>query len=643
MNPRYELQGQLGEGGAGTVWKAWDKRLQRYVAIKVLLPEDRRAEGMPHDTDALIAEASVLSSLQHPNVVAVYDVEPDEELGAYVVMEYLNGENLEQIISRGAINMEDFRKIAVESLEGLNVAHRMGILHRDVKPSNIMVNWTPDGTFQTKVLDFGLAKFTARPKQQTSRQDGTSVLGSVHFMSPEQTAGRPLDQRSDLYSLGCVLYYGITGYRPFDAPSLSGVLEKHQKADYISLFRMRPDLPAPLCDFIHWLMAKQPEERPRDSQVALQTLKDVVSGKITDLSSVRGMRTQRVSVNPANVPVAVAAPKLSHTAGVPPVQKSRLPLILGGALALAGIAAGVFFATRGPKQPDGTPAAGSQAGAGGNTKEAAPAWMPPVTKGLVIHLDPEHEVMARAGDTVATVGKHAGRWNDLAPLGGKSDFYASTDQEGVDELPVRVEVKDEGGLVGTHRFLRFDGDDSMVLTREALPDHTRLASGELDSGRMTVFLFTRVTNGTSRPISLNLGGEPLALGARTDERGPAGFNARRAEGKSASSERGRPPREQFFIITGTYDPDNTVVQGRIVSAFEEKDAEPARDCVVNPPLRQIRLGAASDLKAQSSLGGDGAYHMQGELGPVLIYNRLLSPDERRQVESWLKRRYFGSP
>ena len=163
MSDRYKFLEKLGEGGAGSVHKAWDQKLKRYVAVKVLLPANaRQAAGTG---DNLSAEAAALSALQHPNIVAVYDLDTDGP-EAFVVMEFIKGETLEVTVRRGALLPDDFQQIAEESLEGLSAAHLQGMCHRDLKPSNLMFHWLPDGKWQTKLLDFGLANFGLRPAQQ---------------------------------------------------------------------------------------------------------------------------------------------------------------------------------------------------------------------------------------------------------------------------------------------------------------------------------------------------------------------------------------------------------------------------------------------------------------------------------------------
>ncbi len=300
MSDRYKFLEKLGEGGAGSVHKAWDQKLKRYVAVKVLLAANvRKAAGVGTD---LATEAAALSSLQHPNIVAVYDFDTDGP-EPFVVMEFINGETLEGTVRRGALLPDDFKQIAAESLEGLSAAHRQGMCHRDLKPSNLMFHWLPDGKWQTKLLDFGLANVGLRPAQQELAGAG-SVAGSVHFMAPEQFLHQPLDVRTDLYSLGCVFYYALTGSFPCNGTTLEEVMNAHLARQVAPLQHLRADVPPLLTDWVMWLMSRQPEERPESAAEALRVMRGILSGELKSLPVQRALKTQPVPKRT----VVVAAP-----------------------------------------------------------------------------------------------------------------------------------------------------------------------------------------------------------------------------------------------------------------------------------------------------------------------------------------------
>ncbi len=193
MSSRYQIQDQISQGGVGIVFRAWDTRLQRAVAIKRFLAPELRSDGGAIDPD-LMREATVLSAMQHPNIVSIYDVLPDAKEGPCVVMEYLNGKDLEHAVAEAAMTLADFYKVAAQTLDALSNAHRLNLLHRDIKPANIQVTWLANGTFLCKFVDFGLARFFEKPSKQTVRPDGT-VMGSVYYMAPEQLERLALDGR----------------------------------------------------------------------------------------------------------------------------------------------------------------------------------------------------------------------------------------------------------------------------------------------------------------------------------------------------------------------------------------------------------------------------------------------------------------
>jgi serine/threonine protein kinase len=274
MNPRYIREHEIGRGGVGVVYKAWDSKLQRHVAIKTLLAE-------PEMLMDLEREAAITAAMNHPHVVAIHDVMTENDGELSIIMEYLNGETLDVIGKQTRLTYDDFAVMAEHALEGLAAAHHAGLIHRDIKPSNIMTHFLPDGTINVKVLDFGLGKIAHRPVQQTTRQDG-SVYGSIYSMSPEQLRNDPMDNRSDLYSLGCVYYFALTSHHPHEGKTMADVINGHLDKPPVRLKIKRNDLPKPMCDWVHWLMEKDMNKRPADAVTALQVLRGVLSGEITD-------------------------------------------------------------------------------------------------------------------------------------------------------------------------------------------------------------------------------------------------------------------------------------------------------------------------------------------------------------------------
>lgn len=265
MSERYEIKEEIGRGGLGVVYRAHDTHLDRDVAIKRMRVDS--GEPVEELTAGLIKEAQTLSSLKHPHIVTVHDVGRDEE-GPFVVMELLEGKTIDRIVERGVLTLEDFEVVAVQVMEGLIAAQSVDLLHRDLKPPNLMIVWLPSGKFQVKILDFGLAKFSREPSAQTMDQSD-SILGSIYFMAPEQFERLPLDARTDLYAIGAIFYFALCGKHPFRGNDAVEIMNAHLEHHLKPLKELRPDLPDSVCAWVESLMARKMEDRPANAQAAL--------------------------------------------------------------------------------------------------------------------------------------------------------------------------------------------------------------------------------------------------------------------------------------------------------------------------------------------------------------------------------------
>ena len=323
MSDRYEIRDKIGQGGVGAVYKAFDTQLKREVALKRLLtPDESEANASPEDaekfTDDLLKEATTLSSLQHPNIVTIYDVGKDDK-GPFVVMELLRGETFDETIGRGALPEEDFKKVVTQTLEALIAAHDSGLVHRDLKPGNLMVIWLPSGKFQIKILDFGLAKFGKLPSKQTADQED-GILGSIYFMAPEQFERIGLDARTDMYALGSIFYYALTGKYPFEGDNAPQVMAAHLQHRVAPLDKLRPDIPQWLASWVMWLISREMKDRPLDAKQAF----DFYNREESGLKSTAPATTSKT-------PTVVAAPKparaptrlLNTGGGNPPGAKTK--------------------------------------------------------------------------------------------------------------------------------------------------------------------------------------------------------------------------------------------------------------------------------------------------------------------------------
>ena len=268
MADRYKIYEKLGMGGVGAVFRAYDSQLKRWVAIKRLMTA-AEAEVTDEETQAeLRREADALASLRNPNIVTIFDVASDEE-GLFIVMELLTGEDLADVVARGPLPYDDFKELANQTLEGLLAAHQHHILHRDIKPENIKVERLPGGRLASKIIDFGLARAGLKARKQTEDQSGT-VMGSIHYMAPEQLTREPVDERTDLYSLGCVFYEALSGRKAFDGASMADVIDKHINHQLTPLAQIAPHVPQWMDAWVARLMAGKPDERPANAQQAIE-------------------------------------------------------------------------------------------------------------------------------------------------------------------------------------------------------------------------------------------------------------------------------------------------------------------------------------------------------------------------------------
>jgi serine/threonine-protein kinase len=268
---RYEIQEEIGRGMMGVVYRALDPALGRTVALKTVslllaVPDEDR----PGFEQRFLNEARVAAGLNHPGIVVVHDVGRDTGSDSlYIALEYLEGETLSERVKRdGRLPWREALRLTAKVAEALHHAHEKHIVHRDVKPANIMV--LPSG--QPKLMDFGIAKIPAA--QLTSAGE---FFGTPSYMSPEQATGEPLDARSDVFSLGAVLYLLLTGVRAFDAPSVPGILARVAKKDPSPPSRLTPDLPAVVDDIVARALAKDSAQRYTTAHMMAEDIQDVLA------------------------------------------------------------------------------------------------------------------------------------------------------------------------------------------------------------------------------------------------------------------------------------------------------------------------------------------------------------------------------
>ena len=280
---KYQILEELGRGGMGIVYKAEDTKLKRTIALKFLPLELMR------ETEArerFIQEAQAAASLNHPNICTVHEI--DEADGhTFIAMEYLVGQSLKQKISSGPMKIEEALDTVVQIAEGLQEAHENGIVHRDIKPANIML--TKKG--QVKIMDFGLAKLT----WGVDLTKTATIMGTVAYMSPEQAKGEKVDLRTDIWSLGCVLYEMLSGERPFKSLHDQAVIYSILKVDPKSISKLRENVPSELDHSVLKCLEKDPNDRYKNMASLYSDLK-YVSSRIKSFSSPKSITEKKPSI-----------------------------------------------------------------------------------------------------------------------------------------------------------------------------------------------------------------------------------------------------------------------------------------------------------------------------------------------------------
>src|SRR5215204_515118 len=261
---RFRIEREIGTGGMGTVYLATHLDLERPVAVKIIRPEFAADADV---SDRFLREARTMAKLHQPNAAMIFDAGNLPDGRHFIVMEFVEGETLSQALAReGRFSFTQAIDIATEICDVLEEAHRLGIIHRDLKPSNILL-----GKRGVCVLDFGVAKVLASSAESTFTHASTGsgqLIGTPRYMSPEQCLGQRVGARSDLYSLGVLLYEMLAGRPPFIDPLQSALLVKQATAAPPPLPTLRQDIQRPLALAVHSLLSKRPEDRPRTAMAA---------------------------------------------------------------------------------------------------------------------------------------------------------------------------------------------------------------------------------------------------------------------------------------------------------------------------------------------------------------------------------------
>ncbi|NOR13693.1 MAG: protein kinase [Candidatus Aminicenantes bacterium] len=262
---KYKIMGKLGEGGMGVVYKAKDIRLKRIVALKFL------PAGLTQDKEAkkrFIQEAQAAAALEHLNICTVYEVDEADEQ-TFIAMSYIEGQNLKEKLKEGPLTIDEAKDIALQVAAGLKEAHKKGIVHRDIKPANIMIN--DEG--QAKITDFGLAKLS----WGVDLTKPSTIMGTVAYMSPEQAKGEEVDHRTDIWSLGAMMYEMLTGERPFEKDQEHALIYSILNENLRPITSLRSDIPSHIEQTVEKALAKKTNERYQEIQELIQDLRLSIS------------------------------------------------------------------------------------------------------------------------------------------------------------------------------------------------------------------------------------------------------------------------------------------------------------------------------------------------------------------------------
>ncbi|WP_437609232.1 serine/threonine-protein kinase [Sorangium sp. So ce834] len=387
LNQKFKIHSLLATGGMGVIYRGEQIALERQVAIKVLTPTNSSNQIDPNFHKRFFLEASILARLQHPNIVTVFDygrVENMEPERYFMAMEFLEGETLfRRLRKAGRLSAPDAMGVARQIARGLREAHKHGVVHRDLKPSNVMLVPGEDTGELVKILDFGLVKVLADDSEELTQQG--SFLGSPRFMSPEQISHGKVDLRTDVYSLGVIVYQMLCGKVPFEAQNSVQILIAHLQQPVPRMRERNPeaDVPEPLEAFVLRCLSKDPEGRPANMEAfirglgecaqamglspafgstGLVTMDSTGTGRMpTPMPPVRVMTAIPASPSPPSSSGGAASPvddaslgAASRPADAAPQGRKGIVLVAVGVLAVAGI--GVAMSQMRPSEPPPAPA-----------------------------------------------------------------------------------------------------------------------------------------------------------------------------------------------------------------------------------------------------------------------------------------------
>lgn len=678
MEARYKILEEIGAGGAGAVFKAYDTQLDRYVAVKRLMSKEE-SDKQDAQSGTLKKEAASLATLQHPNIVSVYDLGNDEQ-GFFMIMEMVEGETLSDWVKTTPMTLNDFQELATQCLEAVISAHSQSILHRDLKPENIKIKRLPGGRIQVKVLDFGLARMSYGAKKMTEDQSG-NVVGSIYYMAPEQFLRKPVDVRTDLYSLGCVFYQALSCRRPYSDNTIQGVMEAHLKHMVHPLKTVAPEVPQTICDWVMWLINADPKHRPPNAVMALASLRDIVTagwfnesvlaaipvdipegsdqgwratGTIPRVPS--GAISQRITTSqptsqtprptgatPTRGPSTTSSGRVPAPAKRPAdadEEEAKLPSWVWPTAAAAVLCAIAWYFFHGKAAPAGK--------AGVPTLANAPKAIvrPP---NLLLGGEVIHYLAGEKMDAWSNTGKQAAAkpndsivaWHDLAPIAG--DGIMNAPEKDQMACP-RFIVEKPGGFNGSICMVRFEPGQA-VMHRMDKGDAQCIEYPFAPTGRskgVTVLMLVRpqIRNAAVRCLRLQNQDRTASLDIRAFPNNDWKLQVKVGSAMKEAKVTGRSVT-QYSLVTATWNPTS----GKALLSVRGEDGGKGRDEIeppknMNSVLNEIRI-------ADYAKEGEGAIAptdlFSGDIAEIVVWPYPMEWEQRSAQEWKFMQLYFSTP
>ncbi|MDP3275190.1 MAG: serine/threonine-protein kinase [Deltaproteobacteria bacterium] len=519
LDGKYRIIANIGAGGMGKVYRAEQLALQRTVALKVLDASPNHRDADPAVERRFFLEASLSAKLAHPNVITVHDYgRCDTPYGPqfYLVMEILEGETLLGRMRRGPTPMPPLEvvSIAIEMARGLRAAHKAGLVHRDLKPGNVMLVPGEDGAPMVKILDFGLVKQMDEGLREDITQEGT-YLGSPRYMAPEQVSAGTIDHRCDLYALGVILFQGLTGKPPFDGKSSMDVLVQHISApvpwmrDVCPSVHVLPELEA----IVRKLLEKSPSARFADADALLIALRGV-----TQL--LRSDSTAAISGSGALARVALAQAVI---AAVPTLTDQRPAMPLHNAESVSGSIAGTAIPVRASLAP-------------APSQRSKPWLVPAAISGLLV-LGLSAALLVKSQSTATTPATAASTVGTATttPSAAPQPPAATRGQLRLTSSPAGASVREDGVVLGvTPLTVAIDGQGPSRHYELVLAGHQTYAFDQAATSERVTMMAALIPEVQAPSSSPSHGSAPVRRVPRTPTTAPTTTTTTPTQGGSES-------------------------------------------------------------------------------------------------------------